>query len=167
MTQTKFICNPKRFHDTCQSEAIEVNEIYAVHPECMIVTLTTRRDYNEGIHGSNIAVAAFTTSYARLKILAMMEKLRDRLLYFDTDLIIFAKCRGSREPPIGNILGDWDNQLEDDISHIVRFVSCGPKVYSNENHTGQFKTKIKGVIQNGITINIVDWEQVSNRAPPQ
>lgn len=33
---------------------------------------------------------------------------------------------------MGNILGDWNNELEDGASHIIRFVVCDPKVYSYE-----------------------------------
>ena len=87
-------------------------DIFAVSPECMMVTITQKDDYNEGNNGVNIAIAAFTTSYARLKLLKMMEKLGERLIYFDTDSVIFIQRPGEWEPPLGNILGDWDNQLE-------------------------------------------------------
>lgn len=52
----------------CRSEAVEIQDIYAVNPKCMMVTLTARKDYNEDDHENNITVAAFTTSFARLKL---------------------------------------------------------------------------------------------------
>lgn len=55
-----------------------------------------RNDYNEGNLGGNIATAAFTSSYGRLKLLSMMEKLGDRLLYFDTDSVIVLQKPGQR-----------------------------------------------------------------------
>lgn len=57
-----------------------------------------------------------------------MEKLGDRLLYYDTNSVIFIQKLRLWELPMKNILGDWDNQLEKGESHNVRFVSCGPKV---------------------------------------
>lgn len=63
----------KHFYDMCKLDAVEIYDIYAVKPKCMMVISTAQDDCNEGNFGSNIAVAAFTTAYARLKLLDMME----------------------------------------------------------------------------------------------
>lgn len=86
-------------------------------------------------------------------------------LWFDTDSVIFTFCpdpRGKWEPPIGNILGDWDNQLDDGEFHIIHFVSCDPKVYSYETNTERTEMKVKGTTQNSFTGNIINWDQVTN-----
>ena len=77
-----------------------------------MVTFTEEDDYNEGNSTSNLAIAALTTSYARLRLLRMLRQLDDRVLYFDTDSVIYTSKPGDWEPERGNILGDWDNQLE-------------------------------------------------------
>lgn len=77
-----------------------------------------------------------------------MAKLGDRPLYFDADSVIFTQSPGQWEPPVGNILGDWDNQLDDGKSYIVCFVLCGPKVYSYETNTGRIDMKVKIMTQN-------------------
>lgn len=64
-----------------------------------------------------------------------MEKLGDRLLYYDTDSVNFVQKQGQWEPPIETILGDWDNHLDGGESHIVCFVSCDPQVNSYETNT--------------------------------
>lgn len=89
MTKTKFIHDPKKFYDMCRSKAIKLRDIHAVDPKCMMATSTPRENFNEDNHGSNIDVAAFTTSHARLKLLDTMKKLGDLLLYFDTDSVTF------------------------------------------------------------------------------
>ena len=58
-------------------------------------------------------------------------------------------------PERGNILGDWDNQLELGESHIVNFASLGPKTYSYVTDTGRVEIKAKGISQNGYTENIL------------
>lgn len=105
----------------------------------MMVTSTLPEGYNERNLGSDVAAAAFTTSYARLKLLDTMEKLGEWLLHFDTDSVIFIQKPGQCEPPIGNISGDWDNQLDKGESHILWFVPCVPNVYGYENDTGKIE----------------------------
>lgn len=51
----------------------------------------------------------------------------------------------------GKHLGDWDNQLEKNESHIVRFVSCGRKVYSYETNTGRTEMTVNLMAHNGYT----------------
>lgn len=53
-----------------------------------------------------------------------LEKLYDRLVYFDTDSAIFIQRPGDWFPETGNMSGDWDNQLGCGESHILRFVFC-------------------------------------------
>lgn len=44
---------------------------------------------------TNVFLAAFTTCYARLKLYEVLEQLQERVLYFDTDSIIFKTENGS------------------------------------------------------------------------
>ena len=85
----------------------------------------------------------------------MLRQLDDRVLYFDTDSVIYTSKPGDWEPEPGNILGDWDNQLEPGESHIVSFTSLGPKTYSYVTDTGRVEIKAKGISQNGFTENIL------------
>ena len=88
-----------------------------------------------------------TTSYARLRLLKMLRQLDSRSLYFDTDSVIYTSKPGQWEPSLGNILGDWDNQLEKGESHIVSFASLGPKTYTYTTDTGRVEMKIVSMEQ--------------------
>ena len=46
-------------------------------------------------------------------------------------------------PPIGNHLGEWTNEL-DENEHIVRFVSSGSKSYAYITNLGRKVVKLKG-----------------------
>ena len=85
----------------------------------------------------------------------MLRRLNDPILYFDTDSVIYTSKPGDWEPPRGNILGDFDNQLEPGESHIVSFASLGPKTYSYVTDTIRVEIKAKGISQNGYTENIL------------
>lgn len=69
---------------------------------------------------TNIFVAAFTTAWARMKLYSEMDKLGRAVLYHDTDSIIYAS-NGENDPPLGNFLGDFTDELNGDV--ITTFVS--------------------------------------------
>lgn len=39
---------------------------------------------------TNVVIAAFTTAYARLKLYDLFDTLQERVLYYDTDSLVFA-----------------------------------------------------------------------------
>ena len=159
LTKTEFIHKPVKFYKLMRSKQRKVHDIHTVTEECVMVTSSAEEDFNEGNNTSNIAIAAFTTSYARLRLLDMMRKLDERVLYTDTDSVIYVSKPGDWEPELGTVLGEWDNQLEADEDHIVSFVSLGPKTYAYETNTGRTEMKIKSITQNGHTEKILGLEE--------
>ena len=53
----------------------------------------------------NIFVACFTTCYARLKLYEELERLNQRVVYFDTDSIIFRQEEEQYQPPLESTSG--------------------------------------------------------------
>ncbi|XP_055339180.1 uncharacterized protein LOC129588818 [Paramacrobiotus metropolitanus] len=161
MSRTKLIYKVKDYVDLIRSKAVEILDVFAIKDACRMVTYRQSDDYNEGSNATNVAVAAFTTAHARLVLLALMEKLDDRLMYYDTDSVVFLHHPGDWLPETGSILGDWDDQLQAGESHIVKIVSCGPKVYSYETDTGHIELKAKGIEQSGYTEGILDFDEIT------
>ena len=54
----------------------------------------------------NIFIACFTTSYARLKLYDALDTLQERVLYFDTDSVIYTQKPCESPIPTVNYLGD-------------------------------------------------------------
>ena len=75
-----------------------------------------------------MVIAAFTTAYARLKLYDVLDMLQERVLYCDTDSVIFVSKPGDSEQPLGHYLGELTDELNDD--HIPTFVSGRPKNYA-------------------------------------
>jgi DNA polymerase elongation subunit (family B) len=50
---------------------------------------------------SNVVLAAFTTAYARLKLCEVLDMLQERVLYYDTDSVIFVSKPDEPDPPLG------------------------------------------------------------------
>ena len=92
---------------------------------------------------TNVFVAAFTTCHARLKLYSYLHAMQERVLYFDTDSVIYSKQLGQSELPIGDFLGDLTNEVEHG-DHIVDFTSGGPKNYGYRTARGKVECKVRG-----------------------
>ncbi|GBN82246.1 hypothetical protein AVEN_159753-1 [Araneus ventricosus] len=90
---------------------------------------------------TNIYLAAFITSHARLKLYNELEKLGESVLYYDTNSVIYAS-NGRNDLKIGDYLGDFTDELEGDT--IVKFVSGRAKNYAYVTKSGKSVCKIRG-----------------------
>ena len=104
---------------------------------------------------TNIFVAAFTTSQARLKIYESLEKVDKQVLYYDTDSVVYKWRPGLPEIELGDYLGDMTNEL-DDGDHIVEFVSGGAKNYGYMTKNGKVCCKVRG-----FTLNVRGLKQLN------
>ena len=95
----------------------------------------------------NIFIACFTTSYARLKLYDALDTLQERVLYFDTDSVIYTKKPTQATIPTGNYLGQFTNELDEE-DHIVEFVAAGPKNYAYNTKQGKQTCKVRGFTLN-------------------
>ena len=95
----------------------------------------------------NIFTASFTTSYARLKLYDALDTLQERVLYFDTDSVIYTKKTHETSIPTGNYLGQYTNEL-DENDYIVEFVAAGPKNYAYNTFKGKQTCKVRGFTLN-------------------
>ena len=95
----------------------------------------------------NIFIACFTTSYTRLKLYNALDILQERVLYMDTDSVIYSKKPTEASIPIGNYLGEFSNEL-DEGDHITEFVAAGPKNYAFNTSQGKQTCKVRGFTLN-------------------
>lgn len=106
---------------------------------------------------TNVIVATFTTSHARLKLYSAMDAIaandNSSLLYTDTDSVFFVKRPGYNTLKCGRYLGDWADEYPD--RRIVKFVTAGPKVYSYTFEDGSHVTKAKGISINSSNSSII------------
>ena len=103
----------------------------------------------------NIFVAAFTTCHARLKLYSYLEQLQQRVLYFDTDSVIYTTRSDQPRIPLGDYLGEMTNEL-DDGDCITEFTSAGPKNYGYKTRQGKVCCKVRG-----FTLNVRGSQQLN------
>jgi hypothetical protein len=140
------ITEPQKYFDLLTSDEFEVSNARIVSDNMVEVQYKSVDEFEEPNSKANVVVAAFTTAYARLKLYGLLDMLQERVLYYDTDSVIYVSKPGEPEPPLGNYLGDLTDELDGD--HITAFVSGGPKNYAYNTAGGKSETKVRGITLN-------------------
>lgn len=108
---------------------------------------------------TNIAIAAMVTAHARMRLWTEMNKLGKRVLYHDTDSIIYEHSPTEYNIPSGKYLGEWEDETGG--LPIVKFVSTGPKCYTyviKENEeTFVEHTKVKGITLTSYNTDLINY----------
>ena len=123
-------------------------------------------DSNVEAHAcSNVTVAAFVTAPARLKLYEPLEKLNERVLYFDTDSIIYHhKPHLWNATIINNRLGDWTDVVPN--ARIEKFVGMGPKncgyEFVDKDRNRRSTCKVKGLTLDYNTSQVIHFDGILN-----
>lgn len=95
---------------------------------------------------TNVYLAVFTAAHARLKLYSALETAGERVLYFDTDSVIYKIQDSEPDPlPSGDYLGDLEDECDPESDWIEEFVSAGPKNYAYRTREGKTVVKVKGI----------------------
>ena len=115
---------------------------------------------------SSVVIGAFTTTYARLKLYSLLDMLQERLLYCDTDSVIFISKPGLPEPQLGRFVGELTDEIKSEFGsewNVTRFCSAGPKNYSFElfnpqTNQYQYKIKVKEICLNFASSQVINFD---------
>ncbi|GBO41393.1 hypothetical protein AVEN_3272-1 [Araneus ventricosus] len=118
--QLNFVSSLQEFNKILSDSTIKVKDVFLPSPISAGLMWCKEESFVPQDTSTNIFLAAFTTCYARLKLYSELERLGRAVLYFDTDSIIY-QTDGQNDPPTGNFLGDFTDELDGRI--ITSFVS--------------------------------------------
>ena len=90
-----------------------------------------------------------------------MESLDKRVLYYDTDSVVYVSQEGQYDPPLGDYLGELTDELESG-EHIVEFVSGGPKNYAYKTNNNKETCKVRGFSLNYTNSRLINFESVKS-----
>ena len=144
LVKTEMLYEPKRLFELLYSDEFEVCDARLINDDMMEVQFRDVEEFAEQNNKVNVVIAAFTTAYARLKLYDLLDLLQERVLYYDTDSVIYVHKADEADPPLGNYLGDLTNELNED-DYITSFISGGPKNYAYRTKKGKTETKIRGI----------------------
>jgi hypothetical protein len=128
------------------SDEINVLDARFVSDEMVEFHYKYNENFVEPDAKTNVVIAAFTTGYAHLKLYGVLDQLQERVLYYDTDSVIFVSKPNEPEPPLGPYLGQLTNELKE--GYITTFISGRPKNYCYKTSTGKVETKVQGITLN-------------------
>ena len=107
---------------------------------------------------TNVYIACFTTSHARLVLYDKLDYLNEKVLYFDTDSIIYTDD-GTKNIETGDMLGDMTDKISG--KGISSFASTGLKSYSFKYGDNEQKSTIKGFTLNHENNNLLNHDSLS------
>ena len=145
------------------ADDIKVTDCYLVNEDCIYVTHRNEKGFGKGSPNTNAIIASYVTSHARLVLYEYLEKLKHRVLYYDTDSVIYISVEGEYEPPISDQMGGMTNELEDD-QFIMEFVSNGEKTYAYRTNRGNDTVKCKGFTLNKLTSDYITLDTMRTLA---
>lgn len=100
--------------DLFSDPALEVSSVFPMNEETEYVTYRrTENDLSITFPVTSVAVAAYTTSLARVELYKRLDFLGERVLYFDTDSCVYTHKEGEEMLPTGDFLGEMTNELDD------------------------------------------------------
>ena len=159
-SQLTYVEDPAEFITLMSDKSIEVQDLAYVNDEHVALKWTLKEDFDEGLSNVNVVLAAYTTCHARLKLYELLEGLKERVLYFDTDSVVYVSREGLWDPPLGDYLGELKDETKG--VPIVRFVSGGPKNYAYELRDGSSVCKIRGFTLNHRTSLKLNFDTLRN-----
>ena len=127
-TQLQEFDDPKAFHSFLDTSTLDVRHVSIMNDQMVEVLYQYQKEDIPVSPNLNIFVACFTTCWARLRLYEALQLLGERVLYYDTDSVIYLEEPDQPKPVLGDYLGEFTTELDDD-DYIVEFVSGGPKNY--------------------------------------
>ena len=142
-TQVQTFDDPQAFHRFLDTSTLDVRHVSVINDQLVEVHYQYQDEDIPVSPNLNIFVACFTTCWARLRLYAALEQLGERVIYYDTDSIIYWTEETQATPVLGDYLGDFTSELGND-DYIVEFVSGGPKNYGYQTKLGHVECKVRG-----------------------
>ena len=152
---THCITQPADLFRLLDDPVFQISAVRICSEDVMEVVTTTAGDECERSFKTNVFVAAFTTSLARLKLYEALDFLGDRALYYDTDSVNNKTKPGQEKLPLGTCLGQFTDELDGDS--IVEFCSGGAKNYGYLTKKGKVECKVRGFTLNYETLQILNY----------
>ena len=125
---------------------IDVSDVQPIYENCLYVSYKKGKEFQTPAINTNVVIAAYVTTHARLELFGYLEKLGTRVLYCDTDSVIYRHVDGMYNPALCEFVGGMADKLEG--SHIKEYVCNEPKNYAYRTANGRQVVKIKGFALN-------------------
>jgi len=162
-TNVKFVYKYNEWVEMLLNKNNKIHNIDFSNENFLIVFYSHVKDHYNQNYDVSVVLAAFVTCHARLVLYNELIKLDRRVLYYDTDSIVFLTNSNSTQqymPKLNNELGQFKDELKG--KWIVEFVSAGCKNYAYVLNDGTTVCIIKGFALNGLVNLKLNFESIKN-----
>ena len=158
MGQTKYVTEVSEFYEILLDDKLDNTNFQFINDDMVQMAYNFKDQFVDNSKNTNTYITCFTTSHARLMLYKKLDYLKEKVLYFDTDSIIYSDD-GTKNVKTGNMLGN----ITDEISGkgITSFVSTGPKSYSFKYGDKEQKSAIKVFTLNHENNNLLNHDNLS------
>ncbi|XP_074604005.1 uncharacterized protein LOC141857411 [Brevipalpus obovatus] len=174
-TKTELITDFSKYWSLLNNGKIQIQSEYSPTDDTVLLQYKFENDEDdEDFAVRNIAVAAFVTSYARIKLYKLIQEIESvrqgRVLYFDTDSVIFVEKDADPKIKTGDYLGELTDELVGygEGAKCKRFTSAGPKNYGYEVHLPNGETKVsmktKGIRLSAQALEMINFQKMLEMA---
>ena len=120
MSQTKYITEVSEFYEILLDDKFDNINFQFINDDMVQMTYNFKDQFVDNSKNTNIYIGCFTTRHARLMLYDKLDYLQKKVLYFDTDSIIYADD-GMKHIETGDMLGDMTEKLSGKKNHLFRF----------------------------------------------
>ena len=89
MSQMKYVTEVSEFYELLLDDKLDNLNFQFINDDMVQMTYNFKAQFVDNSKNTNIYIVYFTTSHARLMIYDKLNYLQERVLYFDTDSIIY------------------------------------------------------------------------------
>ena len=156
----EYIDNEKDFYNVILNDKIESISLSFLNDSIVYACYETKDEFLKLSFDTNIYIACFTASHARLRLYNMMEQLDEKVCYCDTDSLVYIEDETAHEivrTHIGDGLGEWTDELGG--NSIMYWCCAQAKDYGYILDDGKASGKVKGFRCNAETEERMTNEQ--------
>ena len=146
------------FYEILLDDKLDNTNFQFINNDMVQMTYNFKDQFVDNSKNINIYIACFTKSHARLMLCNKQDYLKEKVLYFDTDSIIYADD-GTKSVKTGNMLGDMTDEISG--KRITNFVSTGPRSYSFKYSDNKQKSAVKGFTLKHENNNVLNHDSLS------
>ena len=84
----EFVTEPRKLFELISDDTYDVSDVQIINDDCLYVTYKKSKEFQTPALNTNVIIASYVTTHARLELYSYLERLEDRALYCDTDSII-------------------------------------------------------------------------------
>ena len=158
MSRTKYITEVSEFYEILLDDKLDNKNFQFINDDMVQMTYNFKDRFVDNSKNTNVHIACFTTSHARLMLYNKLDYLNEKVLYFDMDSIIYVDD-GTKNVKTGDMLSDMTDELSG--KGITNFVSTGPKSYSFKYGDNDEKSAIKGFTLNHENDSLLNHDSLS------